>query len=93
MIKVSVSLDRFMTIKFRQWSCGFFKGKIVTIYTLLIGLIILILNSYTLATNGYINYTNGTEEIKCGPNYNEDWTIYYIFSQVTYFTLKNNNNN
>ena len=81
-MKVSVALDRFFTIKFSQWSTGFFKGKIVLMYAFMIGLVLMILDSCVLATNGYIDYTNGTETVVCFAWYNNNWSLFDLFGQV-----------
>ena len=82
-----MALDRFLTIKFRQWGSGFFKGRNVVIYLFLVCLLLLGLNGYFLAVNGYIDTRNDTNVLNCGPVPYDDWSISDIFAEVYIFCL------
>ena len=65
-----------------MWKIGFFKGKIVLIYSFAIFVLLVILNCTSLVTNGYIDYTNGTEKVVCYAWYNYDFTIFDLLGKV-----------
>ena len=75
-------------IKYRKWKTGFFKGKIVFFYALMICALLMILDSCTLATNGYMEYINGTEVVICYAWHDYDYTLFDFLGRVIVFHLR-----
>ena len=77
-----MALDRFLSIRSRQWRTGFFKGKNVVVYALLVCILLIILNSSSLVTNGYMTYVNGTEQVVCYAWYSNNYDIFDLLGRV-----------
>ena len=73
-----------MTISFRGWTSRFFKGKIVFFYALAVLVLIIILNSGTLVTNGYSDFINGSEKVVCYAWYYNDYSLFEIYARVIF---------
>jgi hypothetical protein len=80
--KVSVTLDRLLSILIQKWSKFYFNGYRPVIYAFVLLTLILLLNVVTLVTDGYMTVVNGTEKVVCDAVPDYDYTIFNIVSQV-----------
>jgi hypothetical protein len=79
---VSISLDRLLSISFKNWSTKYFKDRRPWIYSIVLLLIIAAINFNEVFIAGYSFTVNGTEIIVCFDNRPDDFQWYHIMSKV-----------
>jgi hypothetical protein len=62
---VSITVDRYLTVKLRTWKVVYFRGRRVLLYSFVLLLFFALFNSNMLIWNGFILYENGTEQLQC----------------------------
>jgi hypothetical protein len=84
--KVSITLDRYLTVKFRAWKSNYFKGHRVYIYATCLLLLLAAFNLNQIFTNGYVTVVNGTEKVGCYGSSPIDSSWYNTWGKVHTFT-------
>ena len=64
-IKVLISLDRYLSIRIKGWRNNYMKSDRALKVALGLGTLLFVLNHHLLYLNGYIVEKNGTSEIFC----------------------------
>lgn len=85
---VTISLDRFLSMTWKQWSKDYFGGKRPYIYAAILAIVLIAINSIEIFTIGYVYISNGTEFVVCSENRSDSIQWNRIISQVHYFILK-----
>lgn len=81
---LSISLDRFLTLRIKKWRRNYFVGMRPIIYSALLALLIIAINFIDIFTLGYGYVVNGTQVVVCGATSGYDFSLYYIMSGVEF---------
>lgn len=85
---VSISLDRLLSISFKEWSKKYFDGVRPFIYSLGLLFLIAAINFNEVFVAGYSYTVNGTEIIICFSNPPDQYPWYNTMSKVCSFNNK-----
>lgn len=85
---VSISLDRYLSLRLKKWSKQYFRGARPVIYSFVLLLIIIGINFNEILYDGYSYTENGTEIIVCYATAEYDYSWFDIESQVIYIIKK-----
>lgn len=83
---VSISLDRFLSMIWKNWSKKWFSGKKPVIYGIGLAIVIMAINFNEVFTSGYSYMNNGTEVIICYESPAGEFQGYQVMSQVQFST-------
>lgn len=82
---VSISLDRLLTISFKNWSIRYFRGFCPYLYSFFLTLLIAFINFSMAINSGYKYAINGTEIIVCFDNASDEFPFYELMTKVNFF--------
>lgn len=74
---VSISLDRYLSLRVKKWTKEYFGGVRPVIWSLIMALIIIAINFRSIFNSGYVLNINGTEKIVCFENPPDDPDPWY----------------
>lgn len=85
---VSISLDRLLSLTFKNWSKIYFMGYRPIIYSIALSFIIACININEVFTIGFIDIVNETTVVICYESRANEIDLYEIMSQVSLLQIK-----
>lgn len=85
---VSISLDRLLSLTFKNWSKKYFMGFRPIICSIALSFIIVCINIHEVFTIGFIDIVNETTVVTCYESRPNEINLYDIMSQVSFFLLQ-----
>jgi hypothetical protein len=73
---VSISFDRCMSLPLKKWTKHYFDGLRPLAYSIVMATVIIAINFNEIFKSGYSYYVNGTEQVVCYANSDDDSSWY-----------------